>query len=446
MKETGFTRIGFILAAAGSAIGLGNIWRFPYITGEYGGGAFVLVYLATLAVVGIPILMAEILLGSTTRQEPVGAYESLAPNTRKQWRYAGFTLLGAFVILTFYTVVIGWVMAYFFTALTGLPQSSDEAKTLFMTLVTEDAATQIFFHAIAMLLTGWIVFRGIKKGIERVNTVLMPALFLMLLFLFFYAATLDSFAQAVGFMFAPDFSKLSADAVLVAVGQAFFSLSLGMTVILTYASFAGERTKTLPSALTIAGLDTLVALVAGLAMFAFLFDQNMPSAQSVGLAFISMPAVFYQFGGAGQVLALIFFASLAFAGITSAISILEPTVAHLTRRRGWNRAKATWLPMLIAYGLGLAVLLSNINGFGWLSFGGKNLFDWADFITAAIVLPVGGLLLAVFMGYVADRQRLTAHLRHEGLSMRAIALWFWLIRYVAPVAVIGVIAAKLMGL
>ncbi|MGE4294186.1 MAG: sodium-dependent transporter [Campylobacterales bacterium] len=446
MKETRFTRIGFILAAAGSAIGLGNIWRFPYITGEYGGGAFVLVYLATLALVGIPILMAEILLGSITQKEPVGAYESLAPTGKKQWRFAGFTLLGAFVILTFYTVVIGWVLAYFFTALAGLPQSTEEAKTLFVNLVTQEADTQIFFHAIAMLLTGWVVYKGIKNGIERVNTVLMPALFLMLLFLFFYAVSLDSFGRAVSFMFAPDFSKLSADAVLVAVGQAFFSLSLGMTVILTYASFSNDRTRALPSALTIASLDTLVALVAGLAMFAFLFDQNMPSAQSVGLAFISMPAVFYQFGGAGQVLALIFFASLAFAGLTSAISILEPTVAHLTQRRRWSRAKATWLPLLVAYLLGVVTLLSNVAGFEWLSFGGKNLFDWADFVTAAIVLPVGGLLLAVFMGYAADRQRITAHLRHEGLSMRAIAVWFWLLRYLAPVAVVGVIAAKVMGL
>ena len=427
-------------------MGLGNIWRFPYITGEYGGGAFVLVYLATLALVGIPILMAEILLGRMAQKEPVSAYEALAPQGRKKWRFAGLTLLGAFVILTFYTVVIGWVIAYFFVAVGGLPAGPEEAKTLFINLVTQDAATQIFFHAIAVLLTGWIVFKGIKKGIERVNTVLMPALFLMLLFLFFYATSLEAFGRAVSFMFAPDFSKLTADAILVAVGQAFFSLSVGMTVILTYASFANAHTKAFPSAITIAGLDTLVALVAGLAMFAFLFEQNMPSAQSVGLAFISMPAVFYEFGGIGQLLALVFFVSLAFAGLTSAISILEPAVAHLTQRRGWSRAKATWLPLLIAYLLGLLTLLSNLAGFEWLSFGGKNLFDWADFMTAAIILPIGGLLLAIFMGYVVDRGRITAQLRHEGLSLRAIAAWFWLIRYLAPVAVVGVIAAKVMGL
>lgn len=446
MSKQHFTKIGFILAAAGSAVGLGNIWRFPYIAGEYGGGAFVLVYIGALLFVGIPVLMAEIMLGKMGKKESVGAYEALSPENKRPWKYAGFSFLSGFLILTFYAVVLGWVFAYIYITLTGLPQNADQAKELFVGFLTTSVNTQLLFHAIAVLLTGYIVYKGIKNGIEKVNSVLMPMLLFMLLFMLIYAFTLDSFGQAISFMFRPDFSKLSSEAVLVAVGQAFFSLSIGMAVMLTYASFINQKTKVYSSAITITLLDTLIAIIAGIAMFSFLFEQNMPSSQGAGLAFISMPAVFYQFGSIGTLLALFFFASLAFAGLTSAVSILEPTVSYLIERHKFSRAKATFLPLIVIYLLGVVALLSNINGFEALTIAGKNIFDWTDFITAAILLPLGGLLVAIFMGFIADKERIIMEFRNEGLSLKVIKIWFFLIRFVAPIAIIGVISAKIMGL
>lgn len=446
MSKQYFSKIGFILAAAGSAVGLGNIWRFPYIAGEYGGGAFVLVYIAALLLVGIPVLMAEILLGKMGKDEPVSSYENLAPDGKKWWRFAGFSFITGFLILTFYSVVLGWVFAYVFITLTGLPSSAEAAKDLFMTLLQQDLATQLFFHLISTALVGFIVLRGIKQGIEKVNNILMPLLIFMLIFMLVYAFTLDSFGKAISFMFAPDFSKLSSEAVLVAVGQAFFSLSVGMVVMLTYASFANQKTKVFNSAIIITIFDALIAIVAGVAMFAFLFEQNMPSSQGAGLAFISMPAVFFEFGSVGVVLSLLFFISLAFAGLTSAISILEPTVSHLIKQRKYSRKKATFVPLIAVYLLGVVALVSNVSGFEFLTFGSKNLFDWFDFVTAAIMLPIGGLFVAIFMGFVVDKNRIVTALKTEGLSSKTIGFWFFLLRYVAPIAIIGVIGAKMMGL
>jgi NSS family neurotransmitter:Na+ symporter len=446
MKERGFTRIGFILAAAGSAVGLGNIWKFPYVTGEYGGGAFVLIYLATLALVGLPLLLAEMTTGSLAKKEPVSAYEDLAPAGKKLWRFAGLKLFTGFLILTFYTVVIGWIFYYLFISLTHLPATPQEAQDLFMGMLKGDAATQIFFHAIAMLLIGTIVYKGIKSGIERINLVLMPALIGLLLFLLFYAMGLDSFGEATAFMFAPDFSKLSGEAVMVAVGQAFFSLSIGMAVLMTYGAFVDKKTRLPGAALTVGVMDTAIALVAGVVIFAFLFHLGMEPAQSVGMAFISLPTAFYQFGAAGHLLAVIFFLALAFAGITSAISILEPSVAHLNQRYNISRAKATWGAVLLAYLLGLLVLLSNLKGFEWLSLGERNLFDWLDFLTAAVFLPLGGLAMAIFVGFVTDRERYFQRLHEHGLSRSAFNLWIAALRYMVPLGVVGAIAAKVLGL
>ncbi len=405
-----------------------------------------MIYLATLALVGLPLLLAEMTTGSLAKKEPVSAYEDLAPAGKKLWRFAGLKLFTGFLILTFYTVVIGWIFYYLFISLTHLPATPQEAQDLFMGMLKGDAATQIFFHAIAMLLIGTIVYKGIKSGIERINLVLMPALIGLLLFLLFYAMGLDSFGEATAFMFAPDFSKLSGEAVMVAVGQAFFSLSIGMAVLMTYGAFVDKKTRLPGAALTVGVMDTAIALVAGVVIFAFLFHLGMEPAQSVGMAFISLPTAFYQFGAAGHLLAVIFFLALAFAGITSAISILEPSVAHLNQRYNISRAKATWGAVLLAYLLGLLVLLSNLKGFEWLSLGERNLFDWLDFLTAAVFLPLGGLAMAIFVGFVTDRERYFQRLHEHGLSRSAFNLWIAALRYMVPLGVVGAIAAKVLGL
>jgi NSS family neurotransmitter:Na+ symporter len=446
VKEDRFSRVGFILAAAGSAVGIGNIWRFPYVAGEYGGGAFALVYIGAILFAALPLLIGEILIGKITRKEPVSAFEDLAPADKKYWRFAGFQIISSFIILCFYTVVIGWVLAYFVHSFFSLPESSQEAKELFTSFIAYDVSAQIFYHAIAVLITGAAVLGGIKRGVERANKIMTPALFIMLLFLLSYAATLPSFGKAVSFMFVPDFSKLATDAVLVAFGQSFFSASVGMAVMIAYASATQSGLKVCRSAALIVMIDTLVAFIAGIVAFSFLFYENMPSAQGTGLAFISMPAAFYDFGVFGRFLAAAFFAALGFAGITSSISILEPTVSYFIHRHRWSRAKATWLLLLVAYLIGVLTLLSVTDGFKFVRINDMSLFDFLDFSTSAFLLPIGALLVAIFLGFAVDRGRIASELKGEGLSRGAIKFWFFLIRFVAPVATIAAIAVKLSDL
>jgi NSS family neurotransmitter:Na+ symporter len=446
VKADRFSRIGFILAAAGSAVGLGNVWRFPYVAGEYGGGAFVLIYIAAILLAALPLLVAEILIGKLARKEPVSAFEELAPPHKKYWRFAGFQIFTSFFILCFYTVVIGWAIAYLFHSLFSLPASGEEAAKGFSDFLQNDVASQIFYHAIAVFATGAAVYGGVKRGIERANKIMMPLLFITLAFLVCYAATLPSFGRAIAFVFAPDFSKINAESILVAFGQSFFSLSVGMAALIAYSASSDNATKVFRSAVSIAVIDTLIAFAAAIAAFSFLFNHDMPSTQGAGLAFISMPAAFYDFGVFGHILAATFFLALSFAGITSSISILEPTTSHFIHRCGWSRAKATWLPLLVAYLVGVVILLSKARGFEFLKLGEKSLFDLADFSSSAILLPIGALLIAIFVGFVADRGRIASELKSEGLSKFAVSAWFFLVRFVAPIAILAAVAVKLLDL
>jgi len=333
MSRVHFTKAGFILASAGSAVGLGNIWKFPYIAGENGGGAFVIVYLITVALVGLPLLLSEIMIGNMAQREPVSAFEHLAPNRKKYWRLAGLSFLGSFTLLTFYSVVIGWIFYYIYIVIFNLPASPQEAEALFMKMLTTDIKTQLLFHSLSMFVIGYIVSKGIKNGIEKVNAVMMPLLMIIILGMFFYSLSFDSSSKAFDFMFSFDFSKLTPASLLIAVGHAFFTLSIGMAAIMTYASFSSKQTRILESGLWIVVIDTAVALFAGIMMFTFMYSFGMEPSKGPGLVFISMPAVFYQMGFVGNIFALLFFIALAFAGITSAISILEPTVAYLHQRK-----------------------------------------------------------------------------------------------------------------
>ena len=443
MHKGHFSKAGFILASAGSAVGLGNIWKFPYIAGDNGGGAFVLGYLITVALVGLPLLAAEIALGNMTQREPVSAFEHVAPNRKKFWRLGGFAFLGSFLILTFYSVVIGWLFYYIYFTLFHLPVSVEEAQAAFMGLVGHNAPTQIFFHALAMLIVTLIVSRGVQKGIERVNTFMMPALMLIILVMFFYAVSFDSFGKAAAFMFEPNFSALTPYAVLVAVGHAFFTLSIGMAVIMTYASFSGKQTRVLASSVWITIIDTLIALLAGLMMFTFMYHFGMDPQKGPGLVFISMPAVFYQMGSIGNLFAVLFFIALAFAGITSAISMLEPAVAYLEQRKKVSRTKAVWGSAAVIYGIGLLTLLSMLEGFGFLSIGGKSLFNAVDFLTASIMLPIGGIVLSVFLGWVVDRHNLERFLEGHGFTKTIFAVWLFSLRFIIPAAIISVMVYTL---
>ena len=435
MNKNKFTRLGFILAAAGSAVGLGNIWKFPYITGDNGGGVFVLVYLLTVVFIGMSIFLAEVVMGSTANKDSVGTIETLAPEGKKYWSYTGFTFLTGLLILSFYAIVIGWILNYIIIAITALPTTVAESETVFLGLLKEDSTSQIIYYTLAFIFVSLIVAKGIKKGIERWNNILMPGLLIILVVMFFYSMTLDGFKQAIEFMFYPNFEKFHSNSILIAVGHAFFTLSLGMATITTYASSLGKEVNIAKAALSVVALDTIIAIGAGIIIFSVVFTAGQEPGKGAGLVFITLPAIFYEMGSIGSVMAIGFFIALAFAAITSSVSILEPTVMYLVERRKMNRVKATLMTSLIVYCIGIIALLSNTKEFAdLLTFGSKNVFDWFDFITASILLPIGGIFIALFVGYIMDREQLRNRLV-PFIGEPLYKIWLMTIRYLAPIAI-----------
>ncbi len=444
MKIARFSRLGFILAAAGSAVGLGNIWKFPYITGEYGGGAFVLVYLITVLCIGFTIMIAEMLIGYLGRLDAAASFETLAPRFKMQWRLAGMMGIWAgILIMTFYSVVIGWILHYIVVAFGSLPSSVVEAESAFSNMLKEGIATQLLFHTISFLMITAVLVRGIKGGIEKLNLVLMPMLILIVSTMFFYALTLDGFEQAWDFMFTPDWSKLNSDAFVTAVGHAFFTVSLGMGAILTYSASLPKNSNLTKSSLIVVGLDTGIALLAGLTLFTFLYQYGAEPAKGPGLVFISLPAVFYEMGTLGNVFAILFFIALAFAGLTSAVSLTEPMVQYLIDKFSFSRFYSAVSAGLFFYVVGIIALLSNTTAYSEvLSFGSKNFFDWVDYITASIMLPFGGLLMALFIGYAVPKSQVHAALKNS--MGKGFELWYFMLRYVAPIALV-VVMLNLLG-
>ncbi|MBU0632082.1 sodium-dependent transporter [bacterium] len=443
MKIARFSRVGFILAAAGSAVGLGNIWKFPYITGEYGGGAFVLIYLVTVLLIGFSIMIAEMLIGYLGRRDTVSSFEALAPKHKHLWKFGGFQALAGLFVMIYYSVVIGWIFNYIVSALSGLPSSVDEAKTVFSTMLHSDFKTQLFYHTLSFLVITAVVARGIKGGIEKLNMVLMPMLFIIVGVMFLYATTLNGFHQAVEFMFKPDFSKINSTAFVTAVGHAFFTLSLGMGAIMTYSASLEKNQNIVKSSLIVVALDTGIALFAGLMLFTFLYEYGGTPSSGPGLVFISLPSVFYQMGVLGNVFAIMFFISLAFAGLTSAVSLTEPMVQYFIDRFSWSRLKSSVAMGLFFYLVGIIAILSHIDGFAsYLTWGSRNFFDWVDFLTAAFMLPVGGLIMAVFVGYVLPKSQVEKVLRSQ--LGRAFGVWYFSLRYIAPVALV-IVMLNLVG-
>ncbi len=443
MKIARFSRIGFILAAAGSAVGLGNIWKFPYIAGVYGGGAFVLVYLLTVVFIGFSIMIAEMLIGYMGRKDTVTSFEELAPKNSGMWKFGGFQGLAGLFIMTFYSVVIGWIFHYIVTSIFYLPSSVKEAEATFTTMLHSGFFTQLFYHTISFIWITYVVNKGIKGGIEKMNMILMPSLVIILLAMFVYATTLDTFGRAVEFMFASDWSKINSDAFVTAVGHAFFTLSLGMGAIMTYAASLPKNSNIVKSAFWVVFLDTAIAIVAGLMLFTFLYQYGSGPAKGPGLVFISLPAAFYEMGILGNIFAVLFFIALAFAGLTSSVSLVEPMVQYFIDRFSWSRLKASVSMGLFFYLIGVVVILSSIDGFKEsLTWGGKNLFDWIDFATAAIMLPLGGLVMAVFVGFVVEKQRVESIMKPQlGFAFEA---WYFSLRYITPVAMF-IVMLNLMG-
>lgn len=443
MNNIRFGRLGFILAAAGSAVGLGNIWKFPYMTGENGGGAFVLVYLLTITFIGLSLFLAETVMGRLSRGDTVSAFEVLSTRCGKLWKYAGFMIFTGVIILSFYTVVIGWIIKYIVLSFGTLPSSVKEAGGLFGEMVTVDTNGQLFYFTLAFALTFWIVSRGVKAGIEKFNLILMPLLIIILLALLGYAMSLKGFGQAFSFLFMPDFSKLHSTSILAAVGHAFFTLSLGMGSIMTYGASLPDKENIVSSSVMVAFIDTAIALVAGLVIFTFIFHFNAAPAQGPGLVFVSLPALLSSLGVLGNIISISFFIALAFAGITSAVSIVEPVVMYMMNRFGTSRTKSLIILGVSSYILGVLALISNIETLkAHVTFFGKGFFDILDFMSSSILLPLGGMLIALFVGFFINRKSLEALLL-PFMSRSIFNVWYFSIRFIAPLGVISVMINKL---
>ncbi len=434
------SRWAFVLAAAGSAVGLGNIWKFPYLAGEYGGGAFVLVYLACVAVIGVPIMMAEIMLGRRGRQSPINTMRTLAKEERlsSHWQWLGWAgVLAGFMILSYYSVVGGWTLAYVFRTGAGmfLGVSPEVVSSAFDAFIA-DPEKVLAWHTIFMAMTMIVVSRGVKSGLEQAVRYLMPALFLLLLLLVGYAMNTGFFGQGLEFMFAPDFSKITGWGILTAMGQAFFSLSLGMGAIMVYGSYLPHTASITRSAIHVAVADTVVAVLAGMALFPIIFANHLDPAQGVGLVFKSLPLAFARMPG-GVFFGTLFFVLLVFAAWTSAISLVEPAVAYLVENRGMNRVRAAMYVGIGVWLLGLGTIFSFNIWSAYTLFRSMTFFDVVDFLTSNIMLPVGGFVIAVFAGWLLPRKTSLEELAlDDKLGYR---LWRFLVRYITPLGVLVVL-------
>jgi len=437
MAKARFSRIGFILAAAGAAVGLGNIWKFPYITGMYGGGAFVAVYLITVLLIGFSLLAGEMLVGYKGGKDAVSSFEIVAPDGKKSWKYAGFMLFSGLIIMTFYSVVIGWIFHYIYLSVSGgLPTTMDEAKTTFDNLVGISPAISTLWHFLATLFVGVVLMGGIKSGIEKANLILMPLLLVILGGLMVYAMSFDGFGKALAFMFEPDWSKINSEAIVRAVGHAFFTLSIGIGTMVTYAASMSHKQSVFKAAMWVTLLDTLIALIAGVMIYSFIFEYGAEPGQGPGLVFKTLPIVLSQMGTTGIIISIIFFLALAFAGLTSAISLTEPAVEYFIQRFHWSRLKSVIINTSLYFIVGVGAILSYTKEYGsTFSIGDKPLFDALEFTTDSILLPLGGLAIALFVGYVLSEKEREHIVKHQ-VNPTVYKVWLFSLRYVAPLAIV----------
>ncbi|MGB5850602.1 MAG: sodium-dependent transporter [Ignavibacteriaceae bacterium] len=438
-RENWGSKTGFILAAAGSAIGLGNIWKFPYIAGENGGASFIIVYLVCIAIIGLPVLIAEILIGRTTQRDPVGAFYKLS-NSKFWASVGGMGIVGGFLILSFYAVIAGWALGYIVEALKGsffnFTEPASSAK-YFGNLVG-DIYWILGYFILFMLITAVIVWSGIQKGIERGSKIMMPILFFLLIVLMIRGLTLEGADNGMKFLLEPDWSKINAQSVLIALGHAFFTLSLGMGAMLTYGSYMSKKTSVPTSALQIVFLDTLIALIAGIAIFTSVFAAGLDPAAGPGLIFHTLPSVFVKMPG-GYIFSILFFVLLTIAALTSSISLLQVVVSYFIDERGWPRHKAVIILASVIFLLGIPSALS-FNVLADFKIFGLNFFALVDFIASNVLLPLGGLLISIFVAWVWGFDKALVNLREGAEKLfdnNPLVIKFWQIflRYFAPILI-----------
>lgn len=427
-----------MLATAGSAIGLGNIWKLPYMIGVNGGSAFVLVFIACIFFVGIPLMMTEILLGRRAQQNPLDGMQTLASEAQASlyWKYLGaMGMVAGLLILGFYSVIGGWVLAYIFEAASGsFSQITASQSTSNFDSLLASPLKLLFWHTVFMLMTMGVVARGVNSGLEKANNILIPALFAILLVLLGYSMSVGDMQAAYQFMFTPDFSKITPIAVLSALGHAFFSLSLGMGAVMVYGSYLQRNVSIARTSIYIALADTMLGLLVGLAIYSLVFANHLEPNAGPGLIFQTLPIAFGQMPGGGFI-GTLFFVLVAFAAWTSSISLVEPAIAWITENTKIKRAPAAWGLGLIVWLLGVAVVLSFNEWKDIKIVFGLNIFETLDKLTSTILLPLGGLLMAIFAGYFMKKD----HVQDElNLNDSAFKCWRITNNIVAPIAIAAV--------
>jgi NSS family neurotransmitter:Na+ symporter len=447
-REHWGNKLGFILAAAGSAVGLGNIWKFPYITGENGGAAFIFIYLLCILVIGLPVLIAEILLGRNSQLGPISTFRLLAKKHKKLWVIiGGLFFVTGFVILSYYNVIAGWSAGYIVESISGRIMdftNSADASVHFGNLVTNPFWI-ISWQLAFVLLGGVVVYFGVRNGIEKITKLLMPIFFVILIFLVFWGVSLEGSEKGLSFLFKPDWSTVSFKTILIALGHAFFTLSVGMGVLLTYGSYLNKNDNMFFSGIMIALLDTLIALLAGLAIFTSVFAMGFNPSEGPGLVFHVLPAVFSQMPG-GNIFAALFFILLSIAALTSTISILEMLVSTMMDELKMKRHNAVFLLSATIFILGIPSALS-FGEFSGFKIFGLSWFDTMDFLSANILLPFGGMMVAVFMGWYLKKQEVMNELfygvRDTRFNRDTSKVWYFLVKYIAPILILLVFLSSI---
>lgn len=433
-RDSFSSNIGVIAAAAGSAIGLGNIWRFPYVLGENGGAAFLFIYLGFVLAIGIPVMLSEFTIGRSTQRNPIGAFLRLAPG--RPWFLVGIMgVVAAFMILSFYAAVAGWTLEYLYQSIiNGFKGKSPDQLSEMFTAFREESWRPVIWFLLFMVFTAGIVMSGIKNGIEKYSKILMPVLLVLIIVLIIRALTLPGAGAGLKFLFHPDFSKINAETILEALGQAFFSLSIGMGTLITYGSYIRKQDNLGNTAVSVSMADTLIAVLAGVAIFPAVFAFGIDPAAEEGLVFITLPNIFLQMPG-GYIFSLMFFILLSVAALTSTISVLEVVVTYFVEELNMKRRRAT----VVASGLISVLGILASASWGWFSgitVFGENIFGLLNFASANVLLPVGGLFIVVFAGWFMGKAKVRAEISNQGAHRsRFYPLYLFLVRYVAPIAI-----------
>ena len=443
--KTHFSKLGFVLAVAGGAVGLGNAWKFPTLSAQNGGFAFVLLYLFFTLSLGLSVFLAELAMGRLSKSDLASAYKNLALKGGRYWKFGGIFMLGGIFVLSFYLLIMGWVLKYTLFSLFYLPKSIEVAGENFNSLITNELSLSLLFYLISFFLTLFVVSKGIIKGIERLNLIIMPSLFLMLLsmlvFCFFFE---KGITQAFSYLFSPNLKDFKLSFVLEALGLSLFTLCLGIGCIVTYSASLDKKTNFIKSSLFVVFINIIISLMMGLIVFTFIFEFDAnPATQGASLVFVALTSLFTHFGVFGNFLASYFFLALFFAGITSAVSMIEPLVFYLTNHFSISRKKALFYLGSLVLLLGLCSVLSlNVNfGFRVLNL---SFFDFLDKLSSNFLLPLGVFASAIFVGFFMDKRRIYK-LFSKFMSKKIFKFWYFFLRFISPLMIMAVMFYQIFG-